>query len=246
MILSNRKLIFVASLSVWSLQVPVTDAFSNAKIGGSASRFHVAGVLKQEKYLWRVQDCAVSKIGGNIKQASRLKSSLEYDDCAIMEGTSPKAIKLRQQLQSIWNDPGSDSPIILCGPKGSGKGELAEEIVSRLPSWQTQKVHRLSLDDGLDFIDTILGTSEHPGLFDDLSTQANTTLILKGFQTLHVDSKESYDKRQELVHTLAGLLNQKYYSKYHNQTKPFLPRIVGCTQRDPDYFKKVLSEGATV
>ena len=75
-----------------------------------------------------------------------------------MEGGSAKAIRLRKQLQEIWNDPTNTSPIILSGEKGSGKSDLAEEIVYRLPSWQTQVVHRLTLDDGLDFLDTILGT----------------------------------------------------------------------------------------
>lgn len=94
----------------------------------------------------------------------------------------------------------------------------------------------MSLDDGLDFIDTILGTSSHPGLLDDLSVQANTTLILRGFQSKHVESKDSYDRREELLHALAGLVNSKYYSTFENTTKPFLPRLVGCTQRNPDYF----------
>ena len=35
---------------------------------------------------------------------------------SILEGTSPKAIKLRQQVQSILNNPGNIAPIILHGP----------------------------------------------------------------------------------------------------------------------------------
>eukprot|EP00984_Skeletonema_dohrnii_P030258 scaffold21619_cov72-Skeletonema_dohrnii-CCMP3373.AAC.1 len=155
----------------------------------------------------------------------------------ILEGGSTKAIRLRKQLQEIWNDPANTSPIILSGPKGSGKSELAEEIVYQLPSWQTKIVHRLTLDDGIDFLDTILGTTSHPGLFDDLSVQANTTLVLKGFQSQHVDSKDSFDRRGELIDVLDTMVTKgQFYSTYENSTKDFLPRIVGCTQRPPQYF----------
>ena len=155
----------------------------------------------------------------------------------ILEGGSTKAIRLRKQLQEIWNDPTNTSPIILTGPKGSGKSELAEEIVYQLPSWQTKIVHRLTLDDGIDFLDTILGTASHPGLFDDLSVQANTTLVLKGFQSQHVDSKDSLDRRGELIDVLDTMVTKgQFYSTYENSTKAFLPRIVGCTQRPPQYF----------
>jgi hypothetical protein len=109
--------------------------------------------------------------------------------------------------------------------------------VYRLPSWQTQVVHRLTLDDGLDFLETILGTMSHPGLFDDLSVQANTTLVLKGFQSQHVDSKDSFDRRGELINVLDTLITKRqFYSTYANSTKDFLPRIIGCTQRPPEYF----------
>ena len=163
----------------------------------------------------------------------------EREECAILEGTSPKVVKLRKQLQAAWKDPLTTAPIILHGPRGSGKGELADEIVYHLPSWQTQNVHSLSLDDGLHFIDTILGTAAHPGLLDDLAGQANTTLILKGFQSLHVDSKDEYVRRTELVLALNSLVvRREFFSTFENNTKPFLPRIIGCTQRDPDYFTK--------
>ncbi|KAL3763255.1 hypothetical protein ACHAWU_008958 [Discostella pseudostelligera] len=161
----------------------------------------------------------------------------EHEGCAIMEGTSPKALKLRKQIQAVWNDSMNTCPIILHGPRGSGKGELADEIVYHLPQWQTRNVHRLSLDDGLNFIDTILGTVSHPGLLDDLAGQTNTTLILKGFQSLHVESKGQYERRKELVLALNSLVtSREYFSTFENKTKSFLPRIIGCTQRDPDYF----------
>ena len=99
-------------------------------------------------------------------------------------------------------------------------------------------MHRLTLDDGIDFLDTILGTTSHPGLFDDLSEQGNTTLILKGFQSQHVESKESFDRRGELMNVLNTLVTKRqYFSTYENSTKPFLPRIIGFTQRPPTYFK---------
>ncbi|KAL7535220.1 hypothetical protein ACHAXR_006353 [Thalassiosira sp. AJA248-18] len=166
-------------------------------------------------------------------------SSTVHHTTSIMEGGSAKAVRLRKQLQEIWNDPNNTSPIILSGPKGSGKSELAEEIVNQLPSWQTQAVHRLTLEDGLDFLDTILGTTSHPGLMDDLSVQANTTVVLKGFQSKHVDSKDSFDRRGELIGMLVALVSEgQFYSTYDNSTKTFLPRIVGCTQRPPEFFSE--------
>jgi hypothetical protein len=72
---------------------------------------------------------------------------------------------------------------------------------------------------------------------DDLAVQANTTLVLKGFQSAHVESKERYERRGELLSALAGLVHgRSYFSTYENKTNAFLPRVVGCTQRTPDYF----------
>ena len=163
--------------------------------------------------------------------------------CSIMTGTSPKAIRLRKLVQAIWNDPASRAPVILHGPRGAGKGELAEEIAARLPSGQTRAgVHRLALDDSLDFVDTVLGTAAHPGLLDDLAPRADATVILRGFQSLHVESRENFDRREELVQALAGLVRGEYYSTFDDATKPFLPRIVGCSQRGPDYFQQALGD----
>jgi hypothetical protein len=161
-----------------------------------------------------------------------------HEQTAIMEGASPRAIKLRQQIQAIWNDQMNTAPIVLHGPRGSGKRELADEVVYHLPSWQTQHVHRLSLDDGLDYIDTILGTVDHPGLLDDLSVQANSTVIVEGFQSQHVESKKGFEKREELHNALVRLVHGEYFSRYENETRMFLPRVLGCTQLEPEYFKK--------
>ena len=111
-----------------------------------------------------------------------------------------------------------------------------------MPSWQTEKVHRLSLDDGIDFIDTILGTDSHPGLLDDLARANGTTLLLKGFQSQQADSKDNFDRRVELVTALARLVDRReYYSAFEEKMVPFLPRIIGCTQ-NVDYFKQFLEE----
>lgn len=132
---------------------------------------------------------------------------------------------------------------MLHGPRGSGKAELAEEIVRRLPSRWTRTVHRLSADDGLDFVDTVLGTAEHPGLLDDLADRANATLVLRGFASVRADSKERYDRRRDLVRALVGLARGEYHSAYRNETRPFLPRLVGCTQREPEYFRTAFGDG---
>jgi len=167
-----------------------------------------------------------------------------YDNsivASILEGTSPKAIKVRQQVQSVLNNPNNSYPVILHGPSGEGsKSEIAEDIISRLPSSQTQQVYRISLDDsGLDYIDTILGSTSHPGILDDIAKEQNATLLIKGFNSQHVDSKAEFDRRLELVNGLARLVSQReFISRYNNnETIQFLPRIIGCTQRK-DYLQQ--------
>lgn len=183
-----------------------------------------------------------------VEDASSLASleppgSSSLEPSSITQGSSAKAIKLRKQLQAIWtSNTGSTSPIILSGPKGSGKSELANEIVRNLPSWQTRTIHQLELQDALHFRNTILGTDTHPGLLDDLSTQSNTTLILLGFQSQHVDSKECLDRRDELMNVLHMLIQGQYFSVFENTTKPFLPRIIVCTSRPVDYFTQLPNE----
>ena len=206
-------------------------ALLTAVLSTAASAFHIPHTF-QPRTLTATHQSAVAN-----DDSSSVSSSSSATPTPILEGGSTKAIKLRKQLQEIWNDPSNTSPIILSGPKGSGKSELAEEIVYQLPSWQTKMVHRLRLDDGINFLDTILGTTLHPGLLDDLSIQANTTLVLKGFQSQHVDSKDSFDRRGELIDVLDTLVTKgQFYSTYDNSTKAFLPRIIGCTQRPPQYF----------
>ena len=200
--------------------------------------FHTPGTGQQHrKFRLRIPSSdGTSIIGIRSNYWSTIHSTAVIDDnesdggstipsgASVLEGSSPKAIKLRKQVQAVLNDPSNTSPIILHGPSGAGsKTEIAEEIISRLPSSQTQQVHRLSLDDGVDYIETILGTTSHPGLLDDLSLQHNTTLLLKGFNSPQSDSKEEFDRKMELVTALARLVSHKeFYSIYANQTMEFL------------------------
>lgn len=130
---------------------------------------------------------------------------------------------------------------MITAPSGEGsKSEIAEDIISRLPSWQTQQVYRISLDDsGLDYIDTILGSTSHPGILDDIAKEQNAILLIKGFNSQHADSKDEFDRRLELVNELARLVSQReFISRYNNnETVQFLPRIIGCTQRK-DYLQQ--------
>ncbi len=56
----------------------------------------------------------------------------EHEECAIIEGSSLKVIQPCKQVHADWNDPINTSSV-LHGPRGSGKGEIADEIVYRLP-----------------------------------------------------------------------------------------------------------------
>lgn len=162
-------LLIAAGLGV----VPTTTAFHIRR-----SPYDLSISIKEQK-----RTLTVVTQRGAAESSSSSSSTIQHDQASILEGGSAKAIRLRKQLQEIWNQPNITSPIILSGPRGAGKSELAEEIVYQLPSWQTQTVHRLKLEDGMDFLDTILGTTSHPGLMDDLSGQANTTLVLKAVTT---------------------------------------------------------------
>lgn len=64
-------------------------------------------------------------------------------------------------------------------------------------------------------------------------------MLIKGFNSQHVDSKDEFDRRLELVNGLARLVSQReFISRYNsNETIQFLPRIIGCTQRK-DYLQQ--------
>ena len=67
----------------------------------------------------------VPRSQNNLKPTLLFSSTVNINDetsndnsivASILEGTSPKAIKLRQQVQSLLNNPSNTSPIILHGP----------------------------------------------------------------------------------------------------------------------------------
>lgn len=161
---------------------------------------------------------------------------------ATLEGSSARAIRLRKQLQSIWEDQNDKSAVLLSGSKGSGKEDLADEILKNLPAWQKVEVHKLRLDEGIDYTDTILGTLDHPGLLDDLADRANATVVVNGFMSERVDSRDELDRRDELRRAYARLLSGKFLSVYSNTTKPFLPRVIGTTRQTLDYFVDILKQ----
>ena len=163
---------------------------------------------------------------------------------AILSGVSPKAIKLRKQVQEVCNSP-KTSPILLIGPKGAGKGDLVNELLNRLPSYQQQSVHRLSMDDAIYHVDTMLGTENQPGLLDVLSIQVNTTLVLSSFQSRRTESADELERRRDLSRTIASLIvNRTFFSHHERKEKPFAPRIIGTCTGMPDFMKDNTSIGA--
>ncbi|CAB9507626.1 nitrogen assimilation regulatory protein [Seminavis robusta] len=171
----------------------------------------------------------------------------EEPSTSILLGKSPKAVRLRKNLQEIWSDP-SVSPIVIVGPKGSGKPSIVEELLERLPSWQTQTIHRLDMDDAASLLDTMLGTATNTstkgeqGLLDILSDQQNTTLVLKGFESRSSSSQDELSRRQELQATVTKLLTeQSFYSRWQGREKTFQPRIVYSQHtygsQEPEFLK---------
>jgi 4Fe-4S binding domain len=160
----------------------------------------------------------------------------------VLAGKSPQAIRLRKALQEVWNSAKTSAPIILVGPPGSGKAELVDELLDRLPFWQKQVVHRLSMADAVNHhMDTMLGMKDHqqPGLLDLLADQTNATLVLTSFSSLMgstCTSAEELERRQELYTTMAQLITDKtFYSRYDDKVKTFAPRIVVTCSQMPDF-----------
>lgn len=153
----------------------------------------------------------------------------------ILAGNSPKAIKLRKTLQDIWSSP-RQSPVVVIGPKGSGKSTLVEELIERLPASQRVNIHRLPLDDAIDHFDTMVGLTNHPGLLDVLADAANTTVVLTGFQSVSAHSSQDLCRRQELKEIVAGLvMNQTFYSRFERSEKTFKPRIIATYSDYPKF-----------
>jgi hypothetical protein len=177
-----------------------------------------------------------------VGQAKSLEENFKSDEethsqSVILAGTSPKAIKLRKNLQEVWKSQ-KTSPILIIGPRGSGKSAVVEEVLDRLPSSQKESIHRLSMDDAVNHVDTMLGLETQPGLLDLLSNEKNTTLVLTSFQSRTVGSADELERRQELYHTLAKLITDRsFYSRNEGKQKPFAPRIIATCTRQPDFLE---------
>jgi 4Fe-4S binding domain len=167
----------------------------------------------------------------------------------ILAGTSPQAIRLRKALQEVWTSSLNQgaSPVLLVGPTGSGKTELVDELLNRLPSSQKQVVHRLSMADAVNHIDTMLGLAANqrrqPGLLDLLCDQKNSTLVLTSFSSLMAGGScqdaDELKRRQELYATMAKLVTDRtFYSRYEEKEKTFAPRIIATCQQVPDFVNK--------
>ena len=160
----------------------------------------------------------------------------------ILQGKSPKAVRLRQQLQELWSNPNSNatSSILVMGPKGGGKPSIVDELLEKLPP---TTVHRIALDDAVDFMDTVLGTATEPGTLDLLADQTNTTLVIKGFDSPTASSEDNFG-RHKLLEDVAIklLLEQSYFSQKDGMEKPFQPRIIYSLHtsgiQDPDFVKQ--------
>lgn len=153
----------------------------------------------------------------------------------VTAGNSPKAIKLRKQLQEVWTSPRT-SPILVIGPSGSGKGTIVEELLEGMPASQKVAVHRLSMDDATNYCETMLGSDSQPGLLDILAGQKNSTLVLNSFQSRSVKSAEELGRRKELFEAIAKLISQRsFFSRFEDKEKPFAPRIIATCSHRPDF-----------
>jgi len=157
----------------------------------------------------------------------------------ILAGTSPKVIRLRKQLQEILSSP-KKSPVLIVGPQGSERTDIAEELLNRLPSTQKKTIHRLSMDDAADHIDTMLGMEGQPGLLDLLAPQSNTIILLKSFESRTVENADALDRRNDLFQEVATIFaNQTFYSRHEGKTKAFAPRIIATCSCQPEFLDDV-------
>ena len=161
-----------------------------------------------------------------------------HGSAVILEGKSPKVIRLRKAIQDICEDKESTVPIVLLGPKGSGKPSIVEEILEKLSS---PTVHRLNLDDAVTFSDMFFGSNDtNGGVLDLWADQANATVVIKGFDSRTASNEEDFNTRQELEKTLASLLTkQTFYSRVQGKEIPFQPRLIYTMHgtKEPDYLK---------
>ena len=155
----------------------------------------------------------------------------------VTAGDSPKAVKVRKQLQEVWTSP-KTSPVLIIGPNGSGKGTLVQELLERMPESQKVHVHRLSMDDAADYCETMLGSENEPGLLDLMANDVNCTLVLKSFQSRAVQSADELSRRKELDEAIDRLVTQRsFYSRYEKAVKAFEPRIIATCSHRPEFVK---------
>eukprot|EP00977_Amphora_coffeiformis_P016729 scaffold5254_cov165-Amphora_coffeaeformis.AAC.3 len=153
----------------------------------------------------------------------------------VTAGDSPKAVKLRKELQQVWTS-NKTSPVLLVGSHGSGKGTLVNELLARLPDQQKVNIHRLSMDDAANYCETMLGSENEPGLLDFMADDVNCTLVLKSFQSRTVQSADELGRRKELFEAIAKLVTQRsFYSRYEGKERPFAPRIIATCSHRPDF-----------
>jgi len=153
-----------------------------------------------------------------------------HEQAEILEGSSPKVVKLRKELQAVWNS-NKTSPIVLLGPRGSGKASLAQELVYHLPSWQTEQVVQLSMDDCVNHVETLLGNRHHPGILDEITDRANTTVVILGFRSQTSQHVTDYENKKAVSNALIQILSEgSFYSVYDGKVKQFQPRLaLTCT-----------------
>lgn len=165
----------------------------------------------------------------------------QQDTPVIVAGNSPKAIKLRKKLQEVWSNPKNTSPVLIVGPKGSGKGTLVDELLEKLPQ---ATIHKLSMDEAANHVDTMIGIQNtQPGLLDILANQTNTTLVLTSFQSRSAQNASDWGRRQELFQTISKLFTDcTFYSRYEGKDKPFQPRIIATCSHIPDFINETSND----
>lgn len=167
---------------------------------------------------------------------------------AVLAGNSRKVVRLRKSIDDIVSK--SPKSIVLVGPRGSGKSSIAEELLRRLSMASASAttagaVHRLSVEDAIYHIDTVLGKSNsHMGLLDMLSDQHNATLVFTNYDAKRTTKDaDELQRRQMLYSTLASMIvNRTYYSPNEERRKPFAPRIIVTSLHAPSEWAATMDD----
>lgn len=72
---------------------------------GALDAFHIPRASASHRWPTHSATAAVIDDDGGVHD-----QTAEHEDCAILEGTSPKAIRLRKQVEAIYNNPGDTHP----------------------------------------------------------------------------------------------------------------------------------------